>query len=124
MRRRNFDGRFGGALNLNFTFHSLVLDGVYEVLPGSRGVRFLELPPPDTSTVLRVLADAVERLASALKRIGFGDDEGGHDRDDELARENPVLAAQYAAAVGREPCFGPARSAWRDLTKRGGVAET
>jgi hypothetical protein len=43
-----FVQRFGGALNLNVHFHSLVFDGVYEVLPGLRGVRFARLPAPDT----------------------------------------------------------------------------
>jgi len=41
-------------------------------------------------------------MASALKRSGFGHDEGGRDRDDELARENPVLA----------PCTGDSRNCW------------
>ena len=90
--------RFGGALNLNVHFHSLLLDGVYEVLPNGRGVRFRELPPPDTLEVLRVLADTVHRLASALERSGFA---SGVDPDgeDELSRDNPVMAAFYAAAV-------------------------
>ena len=90
--------RFGGALNLNVHFHSLVLDGVYEVLPDSRGVRFLELAPPDTHEVLRVLADTVQRLTSALTRGGYGS-ETDPDGEDELSRENPLMAALYAAAV-------------------------
>lgn len=90
--------RFGGALNLNVHFHSLLLDGVYEVLPNSRGVRFLDLPPPDTDEVLRVLADTVQRLVSTLRRSGYGGD-GDADGEDELSRDNPVMAALYAAAV-------------------------
>ncbi|MCA1788964.1 MAG: hypothetical protein LC667_03620, partial [Thioalkalivibrio sp.] len=64
--------------HLNVHLHSLVLDCVYEVLPDSRGVRFLELPPPATQEALRVLADTVERLVSALRRGGYrseGEDE-------------------------------------------------
>jgi len=97
--------RFGGALNCNVHFHSLVLDGVYEVLPASRGLRFLELPPPDTHEVLRVLADTVERLAGALERSGYGSDSDS-DGEDRLSRENPVLAALYAAAVQGRVAMG------------------
>jgi len=39
-----FIQRFGGALNLNVHFHTLFLDGVYEVLPRSSGLRFRPLP--------------------------------------------------------------------------------
>lgn len=85
--------RFGGALNLNAHFHSLVIDGVYEVLSDSAGVRFADLPAPDLPEVARVLADAVERIRAALGRCAFDDDL------DELARDNPALAALYAAAV-------------------------
>jgi len=90
--------RFGRALNLNVHFHSLVLDGVYEVLPDSRGVRFLELPPPDTTEVRRVLADTVERLAAALERGGYAG-EAEADGEDALSRDHPVMAALYGAAV-------------------------
>jgi len=47
---------------------------------------------------LRVLADRVRRLASALTRSGCGGDTEA-DGEDELSRDNPVLAALYAAAV-------------------------
>ncbi len=40
-----FVQRFGDALNLNVHFHTLVLDGVYEV--GEGETRFRELPPPE-----------------------------------------------------------------------------
>lgn len=89
-----FVQRFGGALNLNVHYHSLVFDGVYEVLPDARGVRFVALPAPDLQEVVRVLTDAVRRIAAALGRSGFGEGE-----EDALARDNPVLAALYTAAV-------------------------
>lgn len=81
------------------------LGGVYEVLPGGRGLRFLELPPPDTHEVLRVLTDTVARLASALQRSGYASDSDS-DGEDPLARENPVLAALYAAAVQGRVALG------------------
>jgi len=97
--------RFGGALNLNVHFHCLLIDGVYEVLPASCGLRFLELPPPDAHEVLRVLTDTVSRLASALKRSGYRSDSDS-DGEDPLSRENPVLAALYAAAVQGRVAMG------------------
>ena len=45
-----FIQRFGGALNLNVHFHSLILDGVFE------DERFRALPPPDDQELLRVAA--------------------------------------------------------------------
>jgi len=111
--------RFGGALNLNVHFHSLVLDGVYEVLPESRGVRFLELPPPDPHEVLRVLADTVERLLSALRRGGYGS-EVDADGEDELSRDNPVMAALYAAAVQGRIAMGA--DAGQRITRLGSAA--
>jgi hypothetical protein len=94
--------RFGGALNLNVHFHSLLFDGVYEVLPDSRGVRFRQLPPPDDREVLRVLADTAARLAAALERAGWSESDG----EDELARDNPGMAALYAAAVQGRAAMG------------------
>jgi len=118
-RTSPFLQRFGGALNLNVHFHSLVLDGVYEVLPASRGVRFLELPPPDTHEVLRVLADTVERLVSALRRCGYGS-EVDADGEDDLSRDNPVMAALYAAAVQGRIAMGA--DAGQRITRLGNAA--
>jgi len=106
-------------LNLNVHFHSLLLDGVYEVLPESRGVRFLELPPPDTHEVLRVLADTVERLLSALRCGGYGS-EVDADGEDELSRDNPVMAALYAAAVQGRIAMGA--DAGQRITRLGNAA--
>lgn len=91
-----FIQRFGGALNLNVHFHTVALDGVYEVRAGAAGVEFVSLPPPDSTEVLRVLADTTERMLRALGRRGLGEDTEG---DDPLAKKNPVLAAIYAAAL-------------------------
>jgi len=42
--------RFGGALNLNIHFHTLVLDGVFTTA-GPEGVRFYPTPPPTDAEV-------------------------------------------------------------------------
>lgn len=90
--------RFGGALNLNVHFHSLFLDGVYEVLPRGAGIHFVPLAAPDAQEVARVLADTTARVVRALTAAGYAVDP---DLDDEdvLARDHPVLAAIYEASV-------------------------
>ena len=52
-----------------------------------------------------MLADTVGRLVAALARSGYGDD-AASDGEDRLTRENPVLAALYAAAVQGRVAMG------------------
>lgn len=93
-----FVQRFGGALNLNVHFHTLVLDGVYEVLPRAAGIRFRALPTPDPAEVARVLEDTTARFLRALQARGYGI-RSEPDAEDALEASNPYLAALYAAAV-------------------------
>jgi hypothetical protein len=97
--------RCGGSANLNVHFHALVLDGVYVVPPQSREVRFVDLAAPSGEEVARVLADTAGRVARALERIGLGPDADG-DEADPLAREDPLLAALYAASVQGRVAIG------------------
>jgi len=98
--------RFGGAVNANVHFHALVIDGVYVVPPRHPQVRFFALPAPSTEEVARVLADTVRRITRALERAGLGDDDD-LDSTDPLARDDPALAALYAAAVQGRVAIGP-----------------
>ena len=67
-----FVQRFGSAAaNLNVHFHSLVLDGVYEVT-GAGPTRFHPLPPPDDEEVARVVVATARRLARLLEARGLG----------------------------------------------------
>ena len=50
-----FIQRFGGAINLNIHFHTLVLDGVYAVDAKAGTIEFLPLPAPSSDEVLAVL---------------------------------------------------------------------
>lgn len=109
-----FVQRFGGALNLNVHFHSLVLDGVYEVLPGAGGIRFRALLPPDTAEVLRVLSDTAARMLRTLTTRGLGDDS---TEEDPLAKRDPVMAAIYAAALQGRAALG--EDAGRSLVRIG-----
>jgi len=101
-----FIQRFGGAINLNVHFHSLVIDGVYTVPPHGPQVQFFELPAPSTEEVARVLADSAAGIAAALERAGLGTDDDC-DSADPLARDDPELAALYAAAVQGRVATGP-----------------
>jgi hypothetical protein len=63
--------RFGGGLNLNVHFHTLLLDGVF--FEGQDGaLEFRPLPPPTDDEVGRVLARIaarVQRLLASFQRL-------------------------------------------------------
>jgi len=90
-----FVQRFGGALNLNVHFHTLVLDGIYEL---GEDMRFRPLPPPDDDEVARVTRSIARGIARLLERRGLAPD-GDPEETDPVAREHPLLAALYAASV-------------------------
>jgi hypothetical protein len=98
-----FVQRFGGALNLNVHFHTLVLDGVYD--PGD-GLRFRPLPPPAEKEVERVARSVARGIARLLERRGLGP-EADPEESDPLARDEPLLAALGSASVGGRIAMGP-----------------
>jgi Putative transposase len=81
--------RFGGALNLNVHFHTLIPDGVF-ALDGGGPARFVAIPPPRDEEVEAILRRIVRRAAKAL--VGLEDD---------LGCEADALAALQAAEVER-----------------------
>ena len=98
-----FVQRFGGSINLNVHFHTLLLDGVYAVDAKAGTVEFLPLPAPSSNEVLAVLMDTAGRIARRLKDRGIGDNVAQEEADP-LSRDNPLLAQLYAASVqGRVP---------------------
>ena len=66
-----FVQRFGGALNLNVHFHTLVLDGIYDARDG---MRFRPLAPPDNDEVERVTRSIARGIARLLERRGLTPD--------------------------------------------------
>ncbi len=66
-----FVQRFGGAVNLNVHFHSLVLDGVY-YLDDRQRLRFRRVPPPSDAEVGRVTSSIARRVVRLLDRRGLG----------------------------------------------------
>jgi hypothetical protein len=85
--------RFGGALNLNVHFHTLVPDGVF-VLDGDGSASFVAIPPPRDEDVAAILERVVRRTAKVL--VGF---------DEEVESEADALAALQAAEVDRRLRF-------------------
>jgi Putative transposase/Transposase zinc-binding domain len=97
--------RFGGALNLNIHFHTLVLDGVFTTA-GPEGVRFYPTPPPTDAEVARLLTTIRARILRRLRRRGLSPDAEG-SRHDPVAEESPVLAGLSSASVQGRVALGP-----------------
>jgi hypothetical protein len=96
LRAVTFVQRFGDALNLNFHFHSLLLDGVFAREAQGSTPRFHRLPPPDDAEVARVAAQVTRRIARLLERRGLGP-EADRVEADPLPGEEPLLA-EYGLA--------------------------
>jgi hypothetical protein len=100
-----FVQRFGSALNLNLHFHSLALDGVYEIRDAG-AARFHPLPPPDDAEVARVVARIARHVERLLARKGLLRDADPTEADP-LAEQEPLLAALAAASVQGRVATGP-----------------
>jgi len=98
-----FVQRFGGALNLNVHFHTLVLDGVYDPRDG---MRFRPLPPPDDGEVARVTRSIARAIARLLERRSLAPD-ADPDETDPVSRDEPLLAAISSASVRGRIAIGP-----------------
>ncbi|MBI5624182.1 MAG: transposase [Elusimicrobia bacterium] len=105
--------RFGGGLNLNVHFHTLVLDGVFaETETGS--LRFYQAPPPSDEEVARLLTTIRARVRRLLHRHGLADD-ADLTPPDPLAEESLALAGISAASVQGRIALGRRAGArvWR-----------
>jgi hypothetical protein len=92
-----FVQRFGGAINLNVHFHSLIFDGVYYEDSDGR-IGFRRLPVPNDSEVARVTAGIVKKVKCLLERRGLGP-QTNFEEADPLLRDQPLLAELYSASV-------------------------
>ncbi|MGH7323535.1 MAG: transposase [Candidatus Rokuibacteriota bacterium] len=97
--------RFGGALNLNIHFHTLVLDGVF-TNSAQEGPRFHPTPPPADAEVTRLLSTIRTRILRLLARRGLGPDTDV-SRTDPVAEESPALAGLSSASVQGRVALGP-----------------
>jgi hypothetical protein len=101
--------RFGSALNLNVHFHTLMIDGVYEIAPNGAAV-FHPVPEPTDEEVTAVAERVYREVVRKLEAQG---DEGGAA----LAGAEPILAALAGASVAGVAASGPRRGA-RTLRRR------
>jgi hypothetical protein len=98
--------RFGGGLQLNVHFHTLVIEGVFATAPDGT-MRFDPAPPPTDREVARLLAAIRTRILRLLRRRGVLAAEDAADLEaDPLAADAPVLAQLSAAAVRGRSAFG------------------
>ena len=100
-----FVQRFGGAINLNIHFHSLIMDGVYYEDTNNR-ICFQRLPPPADAEVARVVACIAKKIHRLLERRGLGP-KADPEEADLLPREQPLLAELYSASVQGRIAAGP-----------------
>jgi hypothetical protein len=97
--------RFGGGVQLNVHFHTLVLEGVFATAPDG-STRFDPAPPPTDREVARLLATIRTRILRLLRRRGVLASDGEDVEADPLAADAPVLAQLSAAAVRGRSAFG------------------
>ena len=98
--------RFGGGVQLNIHFHTLLLEGVFVPAPDGT-TRCDPAPPPTDREVARLLATIRTRILRLLRRRGvLAADETADLDADPLAVEAPVLAQLSAAAVRGRSAFG------------------
>jgi hypothetical protein len=96
-----FVQRFGGALNLNVHFHTLVLDGTYQDSEADGTLRFHATPPPTGEELERTLSRVIRGIARLIERRGLGDE------PDRLFEDDPLLAQLLSAAVQGKVATGP-----------------
>lgn len=92
--------RFGSALNLNVHFHTLMIDGVYEIGPNGAAV-FHPVPAPSDADVTALVEHIRHKIARRLE--ARGDDAAG------LASAEPALASLAGASVAGITTTGPRR---------------
>jgi Putative transposase/Transposase zinc-binding domain len=98
--------RFGGGLNLNVHFHTLVLDGVFAgTAEGS--LEFHATAPPTDADVARLLATVRRRVQRLLARRALDGGDASEAPSDPLAEESPALAGISSASVQGRVALGP-----------------
>ena len=95
--------RFGSALNLNVHFHTLMMDGVYEIGRNGAAV-FHPVPAPSDEDVAAVAERVYQTVARKL-------DTRSDDESAALASAEPVLATLAGASVAGVAATGARRGA-------------
>jgi Putative transposase/Transposase zinc-binding domain len=107
--------RFGGGLNLNIHFHTLLFDGVFYAPGQGDTLDFRPLPPPTDDEVGVVLERIATRVQRLLTRRGLDPGDADLVRADPVAEESPTLAGINSASIQGRIAFGPRAGArvWR-----------
>ncbi len=125
--------RWGGAINLNVHFHTMVLDGVYACDASTGELRFHRVRPPSKENLERVISRARSRILKFLARSGCA---VGLSEDEELAcNEEPsamdvVQGASIQEWIGlsdqarKVPVLGGNGQGWTKLPEKEYCAST
>src|SRR5262249_20525276 len=107
--------RFGGGLNLNVHYHTLLFDGVFYADRASGALDFRPLPPPTDEEVGVVLARIARRVQRLLKRRGLDPGDADMCQADPVVEESPVFAGISSASIQGRIALGRRAGArvWR-----------
>jgi hypothetical protein len=107
--------RFGGGLNLNVHYHTLLFDGVFYPAGATGALEFRPLPPPTDEEVRVVLARIAARVQRLLRRRGLGPSDADAVQADPVVEESRVLAGISSASIQGRIALGPRAGArvWR-----------
>ncbi|MGH7391260.1 MAG: transposase [Candidatus Rokuibacteriota bacterium] len=107
--------RFGGGLNLDIHFHTLLIDGVFFAKGGDGVLDFRPLAPPTDEEIGVVLARIATRVQRLLKRRGLDPGEGDLFQADPVVEASPALAGISSASIQGRIALGPRAGArvWR-----------
>jgi putative transposase len=107
--------RFGGGLNLNIHFHTLLFDGVFFAEGEESTLGFWPLPPPTDEEVGVVLARIAARLHRLLKRRGLDPGDADLFQVDPVVEGSPAQAGLSSASIQGRIALGPRAGArvWR-----------
>jgi hypothetical protein len=89
--------RFGGSVNLNIHFHTLMIEGVYREEGGKAA--FLKLAPPSNEDVKRALFQIQFRVVRLLKKRGFVIDKKPESNESEYAEEDELSLTDLCQAA-------------------------
>ncbi len=107
--------RFGGGLNLNVHYHTLLFDGVFYADGATGALDFRPLPPPTDEEVGAVLARIAARVQRLLRRRGVDPGDADVVQADPVVEESPALAGISSASIQGRIALGPRAGArvWR-----------
>ena len=107
--------RFGGGLNLNIHFHTLLFDGVFVAEGDGDTLGFQPLPPPTDEEVGVVLARIAARVQRLLERRGLNPSDADPSQRDPVVEESAALARMNSASIQERIALGPRAGArvWR-----------